>query len=259
MKPNPESKKNLRFFHLITTLILVGLILIFSARIANYLVRVRSEITATSGKTELVANIPADTNDFDYSKVTDYDLHSLVSGINLQKVHKLGRISIPKYNVNIPIVHGISNTALLVGAGTLTPDQALGTGNYALAGHNVHDNKTLFAPLERAKKGALIYASDTKNTYVYKINAIHIIEPTKIGVITQTYKKPAITLLLCTPDGRQRIQIVGELVTRKAGVTTTTSEKNSKTQFISIILLFIILICGLMYLLITRVKRFGLG
>ncbi|WP_165964750.1 hypothetical protein [Periweissella cryptocerci] len=48
-------------------------------------------------------------------KVHDYDLHSFYQQ-SFQRVHKLGRIIIPKYNVNIPIVYGIDNSSLLVGA-----------------------------------------------------------------------------------------------------------------------------------------------
>jgi len=38
-------------------------------------------------------------------------------------------------NLKLPIVKGVDDTALATGGGTLKPDEKMGEGNYALAGH----------------------------------------------------------------------------------------------------------------------------
>ncbi len=51
-----------------------------------------------------------------------------------------------------PFFKGLSNVALLTGAGTMKEDQVMGKNNYALASHRTEDGVSLFSPLERTKK-----------------------------------------------------------------------------------------------------------
>ncbi|BDP76468.1 hypothetical protein EfmAA242_06960 [Enterococcus faecium] len=46
----------------------------------------------------------------------------------------------------------MDNTSLLYGAGTLSPDQEMGKGNYALASHRATNPELLFTPLENSTK-----------------------------------------------------------------------------------------------------------
>ena len=46
-----------------------------------------------------------------------------------------GAIAIPKVNLYLPILLGLSDDSLSTGAGTMRKNQVMGQGNYPLAGH----------------------------------------------------------------------------------------------------------------------------
>lgn len=257
-KTSGRKKKILSFNTKVSLLIIFALLFIFIFYFVNWGLRLRSSYYTEHVKTEQVQDISPNENSFDYSKVRDYDLHSLLSPKNYKKVHKLGRISVPAVNVNLPIVYGIDNASLLVGAGTLSPHEEMGKGNYSLAGHNVHDNKTLFAPLEKVKKGAKVYVTNGKITYIYVIDHIQIIDPNQVGVLTDQFTKPVITLILCTPDGQQRIYIRGTLQEKTNKNIRKTLIKGTKKPNISLILLIILVTGGLIIVGTKLTRGFGL-
>ena len=87
----------------------------------------------------------------------------------------------------------------------------MGQGNYALAAHNMNDNKTLFSPLAEAKKGMIVYITDFKNIYEYTDFDIFIVEPTQVEVIDDKANQKLITLVTCNNDGSKRVIIRGTL------------------------------------------------
>lgn len=126
-------------------------------------------------------------------------------------------IAIPELNVNLPIFKGVSNEALLYGAGTMKEDQEMGFGNYALASHNVFGlagaSKMLFAPLVNAQKGMKIYLTDKDNVFTYEISSIETVEPSATYVIDNDSEKTQVTLVTCTDaNATGRIIVKGDLV-----------------------------------------------
>ncbi|MGZ7204728.1 class A sortase, partial [Streptococcus pyogenes] len=91
----------------------------------------------------------------------------------------IGGIAIPDFGVNLPIFKGLSNVALMYGAGTMKEDQVMGQGNYTLASHHVFGiagaSETLFSPLEKSKAGMKIYVTDKENIYVYVITEVEVL------------------------------------------------------------------------------------
>lgn len=248
-------KKELSFNMKVSLLIATALFFIFITYFINIGLQIRSSLYNEFVKTETLQNIPQNENSFDYSKVRDYDLHSLLSPKSFQKVYKLGRIAVPAYHVNLPIVYGIDNASLLVGAGTLHPDERMGVGNYALAGHNVHDNKTLFAPLEHAKKGAKVYVSDNKTLYTYRLDHVQIIAPTDVHVVTDQFTKPVVTLLLCTADGKKRIYLRGTLINKTTNNVKSKFSSVTKTHVHKPFFLILLIISGLIIIEIRILKK----
>ena len=118
-------------------LVLVSLALIFNQQIKYYLV---GSYRPTITKTLVQKNQQKQVNqkDFDFSQTKDLNFQAVAKArANKQAVNIIGEISIPAIKMTIPIATGVSNTTLALAAGTMRPDQQMGQGNYALAGHNM--------------------------------------------------------------------------------------------------------------------------
>ncbi|EXJ23771.1 Sortase A, LPXTG specific [Alkalibacterium sp. AK22] len=148
---------------------------------------------------------------FDFEQVEELSLTSLLTLPDIKGIHTLGAIYIPEVDLSLPILEGLSSDNLMVGAGTMKPNQEPGEGNYALAGHNWRDRKTLFSPLHRAEKGMLIIVEIKGQLYEYIITELFTVDPSRIDVIEDT-EKSMITLVTCNHDGSERLIIQGTLV-----------------------------------------------
>jgi sortase A len=187
--------------------VLVSLLLIFHVQLLSWHVRSRSSTVLLQHQVE--QSKPMKT-DFDFSQVKPESARTLSRYVDKSKIRKLGMITIPALDMTLPIVEGVSPNALLIGAGTFSPTQKMGQGNYSLMGHNVHDGLTLFAPLERAKVGMLAYLNNGKHTYVYRVNKINMVAPTELSVL-DSHKKRELTLVTCNANGQQRIIVHAQL------------------------------------------------
>ncbi len=191
--------------------LLIGLLLSFQKPIMSYLVANMSKEAIQKPKVEQPKATPNST--FDFAAVKNVKLQDVLAAQTKKKdVQAIGAISAPNVQMQLPIVYGISNVNLTIGAGTMKKDQVMGQGNYALAAHNMNDNKTLFSPLAKAKKGMNVYITDFKNIYEYKISDIFIVEPTQVEVIDDKASQKLITLVTCNNDGSKRVIIRGSLL-----------------------------------------------
>lgn len=124
----------------------------------------------------------------------------------------VGVVSVPEANFEMPIFYGVSHEIMLVGAGTMKPEQEMGKGNYALIGHNSYNPNLLFAPLKKMGKGDAIYVTDQDKVYKYKTVSSEVVDPSKIEVIDDVEDKELVTLISCySSDGSDRIIVQGEL------------------------------------------------
>lgn len=132
---------------------------------------------------------------------------------NAKNLPVVGVIAIPQDSVYLPIAKGVSNQTLALAAGTMSPTQAMGQGNYALAGHNMANHSPiLFSPLyDNAKPGQKVYLTDFDHVYEYKFTSRQIVDPHDMGVLNST-QKPTITLITCNETGSMRLIMKGKLV-----------------------------------------------
>ena len=94
----------------------------------------------------------------------------------------------------------------------MKPDQQMGQGNYALAGHHMRDPQLLFSPIVRSKPGEIIYLTDGKKLYTYKITDKQIISKYAVEWIDDVANQKLITLITCDDQGVDRYAIRGSLV-----------------------------------------------
>jgi sortase A len=132
-----------------------------------------------------------------------YQHHSLHEGDSLT------RILIPKLNVNVVVVEGISANALRAGAGhypaTAMPCQ---DGNVAIAGHRTTYGKP-FANVDRLAPGDQITLVTPVGSCVYQMSkGPFVVSPTDIQVVANTRGSHNLTLTSCHPKGSASQRII---------------------------------------------------
>ena len=190
-------------------ILLFGLVLLFSEPIKKQLIM--SYNPNVSEKTSTKKDVS-----FDMNNVKRLSLYGIIKArFESKNIQFLGKIYIPAIKLDLPIGKGVSNNVLSLGVGTMNPDQRMGFGNYALAGHNIDDDKTLFSPLySKGKVGMNVYLTDMDKIFKYKINKLMYISPYQTNII-QSSKKPILTLITCNDDGSKRLVAQGVLVSVK--------------------------------------------
>lgn len=131
----------------------------------------------------------------------------------------VGQIVIPSIDLNLTIFKGLSENELFAGVGTMKPDQVMGEGNYAIAGHYA-ENNTLFGNLTSVKNGDFIKITDKKKIYVYEVFDYKIVDPSQVELIEDNFAeekdKPIISLMNCYYENNvftgNRYFVFGELV-----------------------------------------------
>ncbi|MEY8515277.1 class A sortase [Lactococcus taiwanensis] len=187
---------------LIALLFIIGVVLIFNKSIQNMLIIAKSnhyQLEHVFQKT-IEQNKQKKPN-FDFSTVKSVDFQTVLSSqLNSQNLPVIGEIVIPDLKLKLPIFKGVGNSSLLYGAGTMK-EEVMGQGNYCLAGHNMtgfaSNCELLFSPLEKAKKGMMVYVTDGKNVYAYKIDKINVVTPEHVEVLDDTPNQKEITLVTC--------------------------------------------------------------
>ncbi|WP_214764684.1 class A sortase [Exiguobacterium sp. s141] len=153
-----------------------------------------------------------ETGEFEFSNVEPLSWEKLLTVRNrFHELPTLGLISIPDVNLELPILYGLDNENLAVGAGTMDPSQHMGTGNYALAGHYTQSPTALFGPLHTLDIGMSIYVTDMKHTFQYEVTSLETVPPTQVDVLEPT-TEPTITLVTCTFDATERLIVKGRFV-----------------------------------------------
>lgn len=138
-------------------------------------------------------------------------------------------IIIPKINIEVPVVYGVTSTddsvvqkALEVGvvhyADTAMPGQ---NGNLVIVGHsagnifNPGQYKYVFSLLHKLDDGDVFYLEKDSIRYTYQVYKREIVKPTDVGVLSPQPDAPATaTLITCDPPGvsSNRLVLVGRQI-----------------------------------------------
>ncbi|WP_313511049.1 class A sortase [Enterococcus sp.] len=184
-------------------LLLVGLALVFNNQIKNFFIKQTGDAYAVSeiSRADVEKNMEADTT-FDFDAVEPASSEAVLRAQLSNKVLPvIGGVAIPSVAINLPIFKGLSNEALLYGAGTLSPTQQMGEGNYALASHRAQSPELLFTPLDDVAIGATIYITDLENIYTYTATSTVRVEPTDVYLLDEVEGRKMITLITCGEMG----------------------------------------------------------
>ena len=137
---------------------------------------------------------------------------------NGYKYHTIATISIPKINVNYPIIQGETETEkeiediLKYSPCRLAGPEPNEVGNFCIVGHNYRNNR-FFSKVPNLQNGDQINITDLKeNTVTYEVYKKYIVDPTDISCLDPSNKKE-ITLITCTDDSKQRVIVKARAVT----------------------------------------------
>ncbi len=123
-------------------------------------------------------------------------------------------ISIPKINVNYPVIDGETESteetdALL----KISPTRFWGpdpneVGNYCIVGHN-YRNTRFFSKVPTLVEGDIIELTDLSGRMIsYKVYNKYQVDPTDVSCTSQlTDGRKEVTLITCTDDSKQRVVV----------------------------------------------------
>ena len=215
---------------LLVTIAIIGIILILNDPIKDYFIKINSrkysvenlEINDVKKNKEMPAS-------FDFDNVKEIDSKSVfMEQYKNKELPAIGGIAIPSVGINLPIFKGLSNEALIYGAGTMSKDQVMGKGNYSLASHHTKNPELLFTPLEKVKVGEKIYLTDLENIYVYDVISNQKVSPDSVYLLDEIPGKYIVTLVTCgESEGITRIVVQGDLISITPLNKSTKDMKNA--------------------------------
>lgn len=149
-----------------------------------------NQALTSSGQKNLLIDI------FSYEAVpldlSEYGLESDVVGI----------ITIPKMNVELPLLLGANYDNLQLGCAILTETSMPIGGestNCVIAGHRGWNNQKILRDIEKLEIGDLVYVQNIWETLVYQVCQISIIYPDEIEKVYIQEGRDLITLVTCHP------------------------------------------------------------
>ena len=124
--------------------------------------------------------------------------------MNIGEDEIMGRIEIPKIDVDLMIYHGTSEEVLQKGAGHLQ-GSSLPVGGESthtcISAHRGLVGKEMFTNLDQIEKGDLFFIHVLGETLCYRVNKIAVVLPAEVEDLEIERGKDLATLITCTPYG----------------------------------------------------------
>lgn len=116
----------------------------------------------------------------------------------------MGRITIPKIGVDLPIYHGTDAETLEKGVGHIESTSLPIGGEYrhaVLTGHRGLPSAELFTRLDELEPGDQFYLHVLDATLAYQVDQILTVEPQELENLVAEPGQDYVTLVTCTPYG----------------------------------------------------------
>ncbi|WP_260982728.1 class A sortase [Lysinibacillus fusiformis] len=190
------------------------MLLIFITPIQNALIaRMSDQFNAIEYSTDDIKKNNQLDADFEFEAVQSLSIAEVLQAqIKASKMPVIGSIAVPSVHMQLPILKGVGNAVLAIGAGTMKPNQQLGQGNYALAGHYFEEKDILFSPLYQAQIGDIFYVTDMSNVYEYKLATKKIVAATDVYIVDDIPNQTTLTLITCAEKGSKRLALQADFV-----------------------------------------------
>jgi len=147
----------------------------------------------------------------------------------------MGRVIIPKIDVDLPIYHGSSDLVLQEGIGHIE-GSSMPVGGYSthaiLTGHRGLPNSRLFRDLGELQIGDLFYLRSAAGTLAYQVDQILRVLPYEIESLVIIPAQDYVTLITCDPYmiNSHRILVRGHRVAYQGELDEDSTAQASPTQ-----------------------------
>jgi len=177
--------------------------------------------------------------------------------------HLIGRIAIPKIEVDIPLFdttnHFLLNRGATVLQGTSFPTGGQNT-HTVISAHSGLPDRILFTDLEKVKKGDQFVLTVYGKKLAYEVNKIEVVLPSETSTLKIEVGEDLATLITCTPYmiNSHRLLVTGHRIpyTEKLAKEVASGNKAREQKNIFIIAGTFALILLLLYLLYRAIKAF---
>ena len=158
-------------------------------------------IADNNDNTDAYASSPNESN-----QSTEENNFTTEIKIDGKKYSTVGSISIPKINVNYPILSETSPSLLKVSVCKFWGSYPNQVGNLCIAGHN-YRNKRFFSKVLNLVVGDIIEITDlNQNTLQYTVYDKYTVDEDNVSCTSQlTNGEKIVTLITCTNDSKQRV------------------------------------------------------
>lgn len=135
--------------------------------------------------------------------ITDVDDGDIAKAMGQGHTPVIGKIAVPALGIKLPVFAPASGQAayndMLYGACEVKANQTMGGKyNYGLASHHMLGANLCFTPLMHAKVGQIIYLTNGKRIYKYRINKVFVVNASQTNVLENQGRKRIVTLVTCT-------------------------------------------------------------
>lgn len=143
----------------------------------------------------------------------------------------IGALQIPSIGLNLPIFAGLSQEAMLYGAGSMYPERDPETNNLVLLGHHTGVSDLLFGKLADTKQGDIIYLHYLSQYYAYEIQMKKLVNETQISVLEKS-TQPLLTLVTCdrVTATEKRLVVTAKLIKDKRRTIQTKMLRQLKAK-----------------------------
>ena len=119
----------------------------------------------------------------------------------------IGRIVIPKINVDYAIFDHWTYDLLKISICRFHGGEPNENGNLCLIGHNWR-NKRFFSKVPTLEIGDIVQITDlSERTVEYEVYDIHTVDPKNVADTTQEVEGREVTLITCTDDSKERVVV----------------------------------------------------
>ncbi|PWX08862.1 class D sortase [Clostridium perfringens] len=130
----------------------------------------------------------------------------------LEEGKGIGILNIPKINLEIGIIEGVSYEEIKYVVGHFPGSPMPGEkGNFSIAGHRISYFGQAFKDIDKLEKGDKVKVTYNGKEYTYEVTDMYEVTPNETEALNPT-KDATITIVTCTTDAKNRVIVKGKLV-----------------------------------------------
>ncbi|MBS5968980.1 MAG: class D sortase [Clostridium perfringens] len=130
----------------------------------------------------------------------------------LEEGKGIGILNIPKINLEIGIIEGVSYEDIKYVVGHFPGSPMPGEkGNFSIAGHRISYFGQAFKDVDKLEKGDKVKVTYNGKEYTYEVTDMYEVTPNETEALNPT-KDATITIVTCTTNAKNRVIVKGKLV-----------------------------------------------